>query len=447
MGAKSGRSKQSAGRSAGLKRFALIVFGVLFVGLFVGFALAEGIGNPSVPAGAVAKVEGVSADIATVSQAEFEKSLSQQSAQSGQKKPPKEGSKRYEELRSAAVTELLNQVWIRGEAEELGISVTPKQVETELAQIKEQNFKVPGSYKEFLKNSNFTPADVEERVEVQVLSTQIQESVRNGAPQASNSEIEDYYEAEKASQFTTPASRDVRVVLNEDKSEVEKAKAALEKDSSPASWKKVAAKYSTDPSTKNKGGLQVGISEEFLKGELKEAVFGTPTGQLAGPVKYEGNYLLIEVVKLNPEKAQSLSEVKSQISSTLNQQTQEEAFSEFIAEFESKWRSRSFCASGFLVESCDNYKSNGHPTSAVPACYEADPQVPATECPAPVAQAVPALPGTITPTNPKGEAFPQRPRPEPAPEATGAPAEGGTVPPPAGGAPEGAPQGGSPSGE
>ena len=457
MGAKSGRKKQPAGRAAGRRRFGLILFAVLFVGLFVGFALADGIGEPSVPSGDVAVVKGVPSEISNVSEEEFDRSLSQQSAQSGAKKPPKEGSEKYEELKNAAVTELLNQVWIRGEAEELGISVTPKQVASELAQIKKQNFKAPGSYQQFLKSSNFTPADVKARVEVQVLSNQIQEVVRNGAPQASQSEIKDYYEAEKATQFTTPASRDVRIVLNKEKSEVEKAKAALEKDSSPASWKKVAAKYSTDPTTKSKGGLQTGVTEEFIKGELKQAIFSTPTGQLVGPVNYEGNWVLIESVKLNPEKAQSLAEVKPQISSTLNQQTQEEAFNEFVTEFTSKWTSRTYCAADFKTEACTNYTGNGHPTSAVPSCYEANPEVPPTECPAPVAQAVPALPGTVSVTKPKGEPFPQRPLPEPAAPATPPPAEGGTVPPPSGApeegaapegaAPEGAPQGASPKGE
>jgi parvulin-like peptidyl-prolyl isomerase len=455
VGAKPGKSRKSAGQGAagkiaGRKRLALISFAVLFVGLFVGFAVAEGIGPPSVPSGAVAIVEGVPSDVGTITEEEFEASLSQQAAQSGGKKTPKPGSKKYEELKSAAMTELIEQVWLRGEAEELGVTVTPKQVSTELAKIKRENFKTPGSYKSFLESSNFTPEDVEKRVEVQVLSQQVQEVVSNRAGAPSNSEIQAYYDAEKSSQFTTPASRDVRVVINKDKSEVEKAKEELEKDSSPASWKKVAAKYSTDASTKGKGGLQTQVPEEFLKGELKTAIYGSPTNQINGPVKNSGSYLVVEVVKLNPEKVQSLKEVKSQISSTLGQKNQEEALTEFVAGYQSKWVSRTFCADGFrVVVNCSNYESNGHPTSAVPACYEADPEVPATECPAPVAQAVPALPGTVTETQPKGEAFPQRPLPEPPAEATGTP-EGGTAPPPTGATPPpsgAAPEGAPPQGE
>jgi foldase protein PrsA len=434
VGAKSGQSK-SRGRASGRKRLGLVVFAVLFIGLFVGFAIAQGVGAPSVPSGDAALVTGVPSDVGTITEAEVKRSLAQQAAQANLKKPPKEGEKKYEELQEAAMTELLNEIWIHGEAEELGISVTPKEIETELEQVKKQNFKTEAEFQEFLKNSNFTEEDIDKRVEIQTLSKQIQESITKAAGPATNEEIEAYYENEKATQFSTPASRDVRVIINEDKSEVEKAKAALEKDNSPANWKKVATKYSSDPTTKSKGGLQEGITEQFVKGELKEAIFETPTGQLTGPVKFEKNYFLTEVVKLNPEKVQTLKEAKPQISSTLTQQNQQEAFSEFITEFESKWKSRSYCASDFMIKICANYVGNGHSPSAVPACYEANPKTPPSECPAPVAQAVPAMPGTVTESQPKGEQLPQRPRPQ----AAGKTGVGATEAPPAGAPPAEAP--------
>jgi hypothetical protein len=71
VGAKSGQSK----RSAGVKRLGLVVFGVLFAGLFVGFAIAEGIGQPSVPAGDVALIEGVPSDVGHISEAQYRRAL------------------------------------------------------------------------------------------------------------------------------------------------------------------------------------------------------------------------------------------------------------------------------------------------------------------------------------------------------------------------------------
>jgi foldase protein PrsA len=419
VGAKPGQSK----KSAGFKRLALVVFGALFVLLFVVFAIAEGIGSPSVPEGDVAMVQSVPSDIGHISEAQYKRAALQQLERLGLKKVPKAGTKKFEELQEAAMGELLSEVWVLGEAEELGISVTEKQVENELASVKKQNFPTEKTFQEFLKASHYTPDEVNKKLEVKLLSTKIQEQVTNETEPASNAEIQEYYEAEKATQFTEKPSRDIRLILNKEKSEVEKAKEELEADDSPANWKKVAPKYSEDPTSSSKGGLQEKISEEVLQGPLKKAIFESPLGELEGPIKYQGNYLLIEVVKENPEKVKSLGEVRSQISTTLTQQNQQTFFQEFVEEFESKWRSRSYCASGFTVKRCANYKGTGHPAGALPSCYEANPKTPPTECPAPVEQNKPALPGTVTTQKPTGEALVQRPLP--AAEASAAKSGGG----------------------
>jgi len=423
-------------RSAGKQRLALIVFAALFVLLIIGFAVTQGIASPSVPSGDVALVEDVPDEIGQVSQEDFDHALEQQVAQAKLKKAPEPGSKKYEELRDGALGELLDQIWIQGQAEELDISVTDKQIEDELTTIKKQSFGAPGAYEKFLEESKFTQEDVDDRVRLQLLSTQIQESISAQTPPPSSAELEDYYENEKATQFTTKASRDVRVVINKDKAKVEAAKGLLEKDSSDKSWKKVAAKYSLDPTSKSKGGLQKGISEEFVKGPLKAAIFDTPTGVLAGPVKFEQNYILLEVVKLNPEKVKTLPEVKAQIESTLSQQKQQEFFSEFVTDYQTKWENRTVCADDYVIERCSNYTGDGHPSNAPPACYEADPKTPAKECPSPVTPIKPALPGTVTPQKPEGEAFPQGPRPVTPPKEAGAATElPPGVPPPTGEAP------------
>jgi parvulin-like peptidyl-prolyl isomerase len=411
VGAKAGQRREKA---AGRQRLALILFGALFVLLFAGFAIAEGLTGPSVASGDAAHISNVPDEFANISEGKLKQTIVRlaTSGEEAAKKAPKPGSKKYDELQKKAMTELIEGVWIRGQAEELGVSVTEKQVEDELAAIKKQNFPTAAAYKKFLKESKFTQDEVDQLVELQIFTKEIQERVGAQAPKPSSAEIEAYYEAEKEAQFTTKESRDVRLILNEDKGEVEAAKAALEKDSSPASWKKVAKKYSSDPTSGSKGGLQEGITEEFLKGPLKTAIFDSPTGELVGPVKFEKNYVLVEVVKLNPEKEQGLAEVKAQIESTLGQQTQQKYLSEFVSDFDTRWMQRTVCADAFAMEKCGNYKGNGHPANASPACYEANPKTPAKECPSPVTPISPALPGSVSETKPEGEPFPQRPIPK-----------------------------------
>jgi hypothetical protein len=91
---------------------------------------------------------------------------------------------------------------------------------------------------------------------------------------------------------------------------------------------------------------------------------------------------------------------------------------------------RTFCASDYVVERCANFERSPHPSAAPAGCYEANPKGGLPEaCPAPVFQAIPALPGTVTPLEPQGKALPQRPLPK---EEAGAGAAGAT------GLPEGA---------
>lgn len=435
MGAKPGQS-----RKLGRQRLALLLFGALFVILFAGYAIAQGIGHPSVPDGDAAIVTSVPDDIGSVSEADFKRALLQQAAQAKLKDTPKPGDDKYEELKEAALGELLDTIWIQGEAEELGISVTPKQIATELAQIKKTNFKTEAEFQKFLKTSRFTKEDVLARVKLQLLSTQIQEAVSKEAPPASEAEIADYYETAKDTQYTTAESRDVRVAVNKDKAKIEAAKTALEADDSPESWKKVATKYSEDPTTKSKGGLQPALTEELLasQGDLKAAIFDNPTGVIVGPVDVEGKFFVIEVDKLNPAKVKTLDEVKAEIKTQLTQQVAQQVFSDFVAEYQSKWSARTFCASGFEIERCANFpaaKRVEKEREQFKSCYEANPKTPPKECPAPVAQTKPAMPGSVTILKPAGEQLPQRPRPEGLKESEEGPLPEGvpgttSVPPP-----------------
>jgi len=427
-----GAKRGQTSRSAGLQRLALAVFGATFILLFAIFAVAEGIGNPSISSSDVAVVKGVPDDIGTISKAELARGMLQASSQAQLKAVPKPGTKKYEEVKESALGELINAVWLQGQAEEMGITVTDKQVATELAHIKKQNFKTAAAFQKFLKEAHFTKADVDKRVRLQVLSTQIEQQETKGGSAPTESEVEAYYDAAKSTQYTQPPSRDVRTVVNKDKKKVEAAKRLLDKDDSTANWKKVAAKYSSDPTTKSNGGLQPGLTEELLQGKepLSGKIFHSAVGVVGEPFNQEGNWFVIEVEKVNPEKVQALKEVKSQISSQLGEQIKQEEFAEFVNDFQSRWTSRTFCASGFVTNRCANY-IGGRPASAPPACYEANPKHGLPEaCPAPVTATSPARPGSVTLLKPQGERLPQRPRPEGLEEVEGAAASGleGVVP-------------------
>lgn len=395
-----------------MQRLALLGFAALLILLFVIFAVAQGIGNPSVPSGAVAVIEDAPNDLGTISEEEFQHALDQAAAQEKIEPVPKPGDKKYDELKETALGEVMDAIWIQGQAEEMGISVTPKEVAEELKKLKKKAFKTEKQYEEFLKEANFTQEDVDTRVKIQILSEQIQTQVTEEAPIPSNREIENYYEAAKASQFTSPESRDVRVIKNKDKAKVEEAQAALEKDDSDKNWEKVAKKYSTD-ATKNAGGLLSAVTEGSgtLQEPLDAAVFSAPQGELQAPLKEGQTYTVFEVMKITPEKVQSLDEARAQISAQLAEQAKQQTFAAFVQTYGNKWSSRTFCAADYTIPRCANFKSDGRSPEANEACFEANPKTPAEACPAPVLSIKPAVPGTVSPLNPEGQKLPQRPRP------------------------------------
>ncbi|HSS04505.1 MAG TPA: peptidyl-prolyl cis-trans isomerase [Solirubrobacterales bacterium] len=415
------------------RRLGLIVFGLAFVVLFAIVAIADGVGDPSIPSGDVVMVTDVPGSVGEITEDQFKHGLELAAVQGGAKKAPKPGDAKYDELKETTLKSMLESIWLQGLANEWGIEVTDKEVAAELKKVKKESFKTEAEFQKFLKESHYTPADINERVKLQILSKQLQEQLKAKVPAPSQSEVEDYYEAAKNTQFTQKPSRDIRLVSNKDRKKAEEAFAALSKDNTAKNWEKVAKKYSEAPS--KEGGLQKGVPEGALEEPLNAAIFNTPEGQVEGPIKAKGAYTVFQVENSTPESVQELKAVEAQIQSTMAQRNEQEYFTNYVTGFNIEWTGRTFCAPGYVISRCANYKSNGHPTTAPAACFEADPKGGLPEaCPAPVSQLVPALPGTVTPLEPKGKPLAQRPRPK---EEAGAAAESatelpeGAVPPPA----------------
>jgi foldase protein PrsA len=394
------------------KRLPLIFFAAVVILLFAGYAIAEGLGNPSVPAGDVAVVEDAPSGLGNITKEDFDRALEQTAASESIRQIPEPGSDEYEQLKQGAMNNLLDLVWIQAEAADRGITAEAEEVSSLLKQTIEQNFASEAEFEKFREQSHFTQEDIRIRIRLQILSNKLQEQLLGDTSKITQSEINEYYEAAQE-QFVQPATRDLRLVLNKDKAKVEEAKAELEQDSSDASWKKVAAEFSTDAASKSNGGQRPSVTEGLLEQPLNDEVFSAPEGQIEGPVRTPLGYYVFEVETSTPEQVIPLNRsTTAQIRSQLVQRSQQDAFSNFVDDFGSKWRARTFCAPGFVIERCNNF-AGGHPATAPPACYEANPPKGRRPeaCPAPVAQLSPALPGTVSIVTPQGTRLPQRPIP------------------------------------
>lgn len=170
-----------------MRRNALILFTALFAVLFVGVALAVGVGSSSlsVPAGDVAIIEDIPSGLGTISKAEFDQEMLQYATLSGFKKVPKPGEEGYEQIRNEAMGNLITSAWRERQAEEFGIEVTNRQIAERLRKSGEASL---------FREAHFTSETLRERTKVEVAQEGVMEKLSEQAAEPTSEEIRGYYE-------------------------------------------------------------------------------------------------------------------------------------------------------------------------------------------------------------------------------------------------------------
>jgi parvulin-like peptidyl-prolyl isomerase len=364
------RRQREARAQATRRRVAAIVLGAAVVLTTAGFAIFRGLGNPTVPSSDIAVVDG--APDGNISVAEFQTTLPQEVPRLGLNSMPKPGTPQYTQVKDAAVSDLLIQRWIEGEAADRGIVVSQSTVQDSLARVVAQQY--GGNYKRLnsqllqlhltdqpncIKSATAPPppcaSQALERLRLNILSQKVQgDVVPSGPPSVPAETVRNYYDT-NISLFRQPQTRDFRLVLNKSKAKVTQAKAALGANPSAATWKKVAKQYSTDPTTKSSGGLRSGVAKGQSEPALDSQVFSAPQGQLVGPFKGQSGWYLIEVEAIHPATTQPFSKVQSQIQQQLQSSAQQQQLQSFQTAFVGKWTSRSFCAPAYVIDRCENF--------------------------------------------------------------------------------------------
>ncbi len=252
-------------------------------------------------------------------------------------------------------------------AHKIGVNVTDAQVEKQLLKERGTQLKSEAAYTAFLKQSGYTNADLLWQVRSSLLDTKMQAKYDT---KVSSADIAAYYKAH-SSTFGTPETRNLRIVLAKTAATAKTALAALKHGQS---WATVAKKYSTDPTTKNNGGLLTNVSKGQEDASLSAAAFAAPKGTLVGPVKGQFGYYVLQVIKITPATHQSLAKATPEIKQTLTSQKSASAQAAIDKKVQALYGSRTLCAKAYSVSGCHGYKKP-KTTATTPA---ATPTTPAT---------------------------------------------------------------------
>ena len=296
--------------------------------------------TPDVPAGAIAVVGD-----REIPKADYDRLLAQAQTtyEAREQEFPAAGTPEFAQLRNAIVRSLVEQAEFEIAAEELGIEVTDDEVEERLDELKEQFFEGDEEqYEQELENQGLTDQQVRDDVRSRVLSEKIFEEVTKDV-EVTDEEVEAYYE-ENRPQFETPASREVRHILVENKRQADRLHQQLENG---AEFAELAKEHSQDPGSAEDGGnftAQQGATVE----EFDKTAFELETGELSDPVQTQFGWHIIEAVgDVEDAATQELADVEPQIREQLEEERRNQRINEWIADLRERFEGEIAYAPGF----------------------------------------------------------------------------------------------------
>jgi parvulin-like peptidyl-prolyl isomerase len=243
--------------------------------------------------------------------------------------PPGLELARREEVRKAALRELLNEALLEDRARELDIVSTDAEVEEQIKHLKEQN-KV-ASEDEFvlaLKSSGLTPDKLRDQLK---RSTTIQRVVGrevNSKVDLSDDALRLAYEREKESWAVPEKVRLAEVLINAGPGAEEKAREAATVAKGGATFADVVVRFSDGP-TRSKGGDLGTVGKGELATALDAAAFSLPTGAVSEPIQTRSGWHVLKIVEKVPATYKPYSEVKAEIL----RKEQETQFQKKLAEY------------------------------------------------------------------------------------------------------------------
>jgi foldase protein PrsA len=294
----------------------------------------------------------------------------------------------YEGLRDQVLQFLILEKWVSGEAADKGIKVTPKEQAAAFEKAKKDTFPKEADFQKFLKQSGMTLADAKFQVAFNTIYVKLRENAIKNADKVTAKQIADFYNKNKK-RFAQPETRDARVVLTKTKGKAQAARKALEKGDT---WGKVAKKYSIDTASKGNGGSLLGIAKGSQEPAFNKALFGAAKGKLTGPVKVQFGYYVFQVQKIVPAKQQTLKEASPAIKQELTAAAQKKADDKFNKDLRDKWKDKTNCRAGYIMDQCKNAPKPKTATTAPGAAVQQAPPQQAPPQQAPPPQAPPPPP-------------------------------------------------------
>ncbi len=240
------------------------------------------------------------------------------------------------EVQEKALEELIEKSLIEQKAKKLGISVTEKEVDDEVENVKKMNNITTEVLVEVLKKEGLTLADYRDTVRFQIMKAKLVN--REVRPQVvvTDELLLSYYRTEIATEKETLVDFDVLTIFYDEKKELDDDikdffRIAKNKMSLEAAQKEAGSKYKVNLNSPRS------VKLSLLSKELKEAIKDMKNGELGPLVKFKDGYQMFILLNQHYEGLKPFEEIKEELKKRYMKDKLEKAYSDWLSELKKEF--------------------------------------------------------------------------------------------------------------
>jgi len=246
----------------------------------------------------------------------------------------------YEALRQRALDLLISARWLIGEARAQGLPIDAGEVGRRAAG--------PGLP---VQGGRLTAADRRLAAEAAVAAASIEHKLGEADP-VTEAQIRAYYHRNIA-QYTHAEER--QIYLSEGISTLAQAVRLRQQLISG----KADIHKNSEPETINRAHPPTGRDHEA---EMLHTIFTVKPGVFSQPQPFNQGWSFVKVTHVKPQTIEPLAKVRAQIEARLSAEHLRGPLASFIAGWQAKWKARTDCSHGYVVQRCR--QSGGAPAAA-----------------------------------------------------------------------------------
>lgn len=258
-------------------------------------------------------------------QTAFEKTKTQIASETPIDFSSEEGQKTELVAAHTILEELIENILLEKEAQKMGLAVSPKEVEAEIAAVK-SGYPDEAAFEASLKLEDITLSELKENLREQLLKEKVIGELKKSL-KISEREIKEYYKNHLYFLYLIPQKIEVSHILVFSEARGAKVLAEIK---AGQSFDETCRKFSEDTLTKNSGGyLGFKKKEDFPK-DIQELIFQLKAEEISGLLKTSEGWEIFRCLSHRPKTLVPFKEARASIEKILFEEKKEKSFSDWL---------------------------------------------------------------------------------------------------------------------